>query len=136
MRHLLFSFFAIFCFVFASCHNDDNNGIPSTFTPFAKSDTCFTAMVKMASNDVNRGVRLVFDIDEKTCGKELLFLDTKHDAITTYRWVYNTNVLPKDITNEDKIKFKILAYKIGPFYDQVPELANHQTQCFIIKMCE
>lgn len=78
MRHLLISFFAVlFCFSFVSCHDDDDKEILKLFTLFAKSDTCFTATVKIWSSDgvVNGygSVDLTFDIDEKTCGEDLQF---------------------------------------------------------------
>ena len=139
MRHLLISFFAIlFCFSFVSCHDDDDKEILKLFTPFAKSDTCFTATVKIwpADGGVNGygSVDLTFDIDEKTCGEDLQFLDSKHDGLRTRRLVYNTGVLPRNLKNGDRIKFRILAYCKG--FLTGPELANSITQNFLIKMCE
>lgn len=138
MNKLVLFFFALVSLTFVSCHDDDDKEILKLFTPFAKSDTCFTATVKIWPSDgVVDGygsVDLTFDIDEKTCGKDLQFLDSKHDVLWTRRLVYNTGVLPRNLKNGDRIKFRILAYCTG--YLTAPELADGVTQNFIIKMCE
>lgn len=138
MRHLLISFFAIlFCAILPSCNNDDDNGnvYPKDFIPFAKNDTCFTATVEIGRFSQ---VGLVFDVDEKNCDKNLLFyIDSQHETIKTYRWVYNTNVLPSNLKSGDKIKFKILAYEQGEINNgNYPTLPDHVTLYFFIQLCE
>lgn len=138
MRHLLFPFFTIlFCFSFVACHdNDDNPKVyPNGFTPFTKSDTCFTATVEKENFSQ---VGLVFDVDEKICDEKLLiYIDSQHEIIKTYRWVYNKEILPRDLKSGDRIKFKILAYKQGEINNgNYPVTCEHVTFNFFIQLCE
>lgn len=135
MKTTTFRIFSVIFFIlFTSCHEESETIDYNQYFTNYLHDTYFTATLH---SDDGKLFSLVFDLNETDYDMETKrLIDPSMDSAPTDRLVFRFTNQYEKIKDGDKIKFKIIAYRWGPFPDEYVNYEHRSIIRFIIQLCD